>query len=103
MDKDRVKRVDQAMTDWREDVKAHYIDMSAQPLPKPSGECVNCHQRPATQFWVGEGGALAYVRGHYESWCEPCVLQAQLDYAKERAEAIPGLERELAELDTTEC
>ena len=71
----------------------------AQPLPEPSGDCANCGQRPATQFWVGEGGMLAYTHGHYQSWCEPCVLQAQLDYARERAEAIPDLERQLAALD----
>jgi hypothetical protein len=102
MDNDRVKRIDQAMTDWREDVKTHYIDVPVQPRPKPSGECANCHKRPATQFWTGEGGSLAFSHGMYQSWCLPCVLRAQLEYAKERAEAIPELERELAELDTVE-
>ncbi len=76
--------------------ETHYIDIPAQPLPKPSGECVNCHQRPATALWIGEGGSLAFAHGHYQSWCEPCVLRAQLNYAKERAKAIPELERELA-------
>ena len=72
-----------------------YIEIPMRPLPKPSGTCSNCHERPATEFWVGEGGSLAYVHGQYESWCKPCVLQAQLDYAKERAGAIPDLERKL--------
>lgn len=73
-----------------------YVDVPAQPLPEPSGECVNCHQRPATMFWIGEEGLLAFSHGYHESWCELCVLRAQLDCAKERAEAIPELERELA-------
>ncbi len=76
-----------------------YANIPAQPLPEPSGECSNCHQRPATVFWTGEGGSLAFVHGCYESWCKPCTLKAQLDYARERAAAIPELERELAAHD----
>ncbi len=63
--------------------------------PEPSGDCVQCQQRRATGLWVGEGGSLGLVHGQYQSWCTPCILQAQLEHAKERSEAIPGLEREL--------
>jgi hypothetical protein len=65
-------------------------------FPEPSGDCANCHQRPATERWTSEGGTLALVHGGIEFWCKPCCLQAQLDYARERAAAIPELERELA-------
>lgn len=57
--------------------------------------CANCLKRLGTQKWVGDGGAAAFVHGWYVMWCEVCVLEAQLVYAKERAAAIPLLEAEL--------
>ena len=62
--------------------------------------CQHCGQRPATRVWVGKGGLLAYVHGAVANWCERCVVAAQLDYARERAAAVPELIRRLAELDT---
>ncbi len=76
------------------------LEDTDQPLfPQPSGDCANCHQRPATELWIGEGGTLALVHGHYEFWCKFCCLQFALNYARERAAAIPELERELAALN----
>lgn len=48
--------------------------------------------------WVGDGGVLAMTRGWASKWCEICCLEAQLKHAKERAEAIPTMEKRLAEL-----
>ncbi len=79
-----------------------YIDVPAQALPQPSGDCRNCGQRPATELWIGDGGSLAFVHGHYQPWCKPCTLQVQLDHARKRAKAIPELERELAVLIVVE-
>lgn len=58
--------------------------------------CGNCQQRPATKIWTGDGGSLAYIHGFYSRWCEQCVLEAQLVYARQQAERIPELERQLA-------
>ena len=82
------------------DVKVHSIDVPSQPFPEPSGDCANCHNRPATERWIGDGGSLALSHGHYQFWCKPCCLQVMLDHARERAAAIPDLECELAVLGT---
>jgi hypothetical protein len=34
----------------------------------------------------------------YERWCEICILEAQLEYARERATKIPEMEKRLEEL-----
>jgi hypothetical protein len=64
--------------------------------------CQNCGKRPATENWVGEGGTLAYVHGHYQRWCERCCIEAQLDNARKAAERIPELEKRLEELKCKE-
>lgn len=57
--------------------------------------CANCQERPGTEIWVSEGGVLAFVHGMSQKWCKPCVLRAQLEYAREAAGRIPQLELEL--------
>lgn len=44
------------------------------------------------------GGVMGFVHGMYSRWCKICCLEAQLGYAKEIAEQIPSLEKELEEL-----
>lgn len=65
----------------------------ADPQPEL---CTNCHQRLGTLAWIGDGGTLAWVHGCGTWWCPPCVLEAQLAYALQRAADIPRLQRELA-------
>ena len=60
--------------------------------------CENCGIRPGTVQWVGEGGMLAVTHGWYSMWCERCVLEAQLAYARRRAAEIPELTKKLAAL-----
>lgn len=60
--------------------------------------CVNCKIRESTLDWVGEGGALAYVHGMSQPWCDRCAVEAQLAYVRKQAEQIPVLERRLKEL-----
>ena len=74
------------------------ITVDSQPIEEPSGDCRNCGKRLATVRWIGEGGSLALSHGHWASWCEQCALERQLEYAKERAESIPDLERRLKRL-----
>lgn len=61
--------------------------------------CKNCKLRPATGLWVGEGGVWAYIHGASVPWCEHCMVEAKLKYAREQASHIGDLERRLAELD----
>lgn len=70
-------------------------DRSRNDSPIARTRCRHCHRRPATTMWVGSAGSLAFVHGLYEWWCQPCVLQAQLDHARDMAKKIPMLEREL--------
>jgi hypothetical protein len=62
---------------------------------EPPQLCTVCNLRPGTEIWVGEGGAMAYVHGHYSMRCEICVLEEMLSYARARAAAIPQLEEDL--------
>ena len=61
--------------------------------------CSNCHAHTGTEKWVGEFDSVTVARtGWHQIWCKRCVLVAQLEHAKQRAAAIPDLERQLAEL-----
>lgn len=66
--------------------------------PESLGICRNCGQREATIKWVGDGGSLGFVHGHWVPWCERCMVEAQLRYARERAADIPDLEARLETL-----
>lgn len=57
--------------------------------------CPNCGKRPGTVRW---GDALAVTHGFTQMWCEVCAVTAQLNFARERAAAIPELEARLVEL-----
>lgn len=67
-------------------------------IPQPSGPCQKCNQRPATAFWTGSEGAIGFVHGFYQQWCEVCCLEESLKYAREQAARIPELEDQLAKL-----
>lgn len=54
--------------------------------------CANCEKHPASVQWVGEGGVLDFVHGHYSWWCSCCALRAQLAFARKQARRIAGLE-----------
>jgi hypothetical protein len=58
--------------------------------------CAKCGEREATRIWTES--ALAHVHGMSERRCEQCVVEAQLEFCRKRAEAIPELERRLREL-----
>ena len=62
--------------------------------------CENCGHREATVRWAGDSDSLSIARNpqHLTDWCERCCIEAQLEYARERAKAIPALERRLREL-----
>ena len=70
-------------------------DRVAGPL---TGTCERCGTRPASQWWVGEGGALAFVHGQYATWCERCCVEEQLRHARDAATHIEELEARLQEL-----
>jgi len=65
-------------------------------LPTPfraDGLCPRCEKRPATT----DIGPVADWRYRTPS-CEQCVVEEQLEHARERRDAIPELEARLAEL-----
>lgn len=66
-------------------------------LEQPSGTCTNCHQRPATAWWSPEG-VLGFVHGNRAAWCRVCVVETQLQHAREQAARIPELEAQLQQL-----
>jgi hypothetical protein len=66
--------------------------------PKDYGICRNCNERAAIGKWVGNGSVMDLVHGNYTYWCEPCMLRAQIEHAREAAERLPELEARLAKL-----
>ena len=63
--------------------------------------CENCGEREATSWWIGHGSLMDFAHGAGEPWCEQCIVEAQLEYARMQAERIPELERKLAELKSS--
>ncbi|HXJ92646.1 MAG TPA: hypothetical protein VMT20_07160 [Terriglobia bacterium] len=60
--------------------------------------CENCRVREATNRFGEDLSAIDWVHGNYGSpWCEVCILERQLEYARERAAEVPGLEAKLAQ------
>ena len=60
--------------------------------------CANCgKERPTSTFLPDGGGAMAWTHGMSAEWCKVCIVEKQLKHARERADAIPGLEQELME------
>jgi hypothetical protein len=62
----------------------------------PGDICARCLTRQGTEIWTE--GTMAYIHGAYQMYCKVCVLTCQIQHAKERAAAIPEMERELEEL-----
>ena len=56
--------------------------------------CQKCNSRPATDNWAPDG-VMGYIHGAYARWCHRCVVEAQLDHARDAAKRIPALERKL--------
>ena len=71
-----------------------FQDPHGQQVVEPK-VCQNCGaDRPLRDF--AEGGTMAWVHGVYARWCEVCILTRMLEFARERAAAIPELEKKLA-------
>ena len=65
-------------------------------MRKIEGLCENCHERPATLIWVGEGGSLAMSRDYMQSvWCKKCALTEQIAYAEVAVSRLETLKRKL--------
>jgi len=61
-------------------------------------KCANCDKHEGTETWIDHGSTLDLIHGLYEKWCKCCCIKVQLEYAKERAAAIPDLEKKLSEI-----
>lgn len=66
--------------------------------------CQNCLKREGTEIWLGTMSVYEAVRDieGLPKWCELCVAEAQLSYARASAAKIPDLERKVAELFVAE-
>lgn len=70
---------------------------ATDPLAIPANAiCTFCHERTASSWW--SEGTIALVHGARWLICEQCVLEKQLEHARERAAAIPELEAKLKAL-----
>ncbi len=60
--------------------------------------CENCNDHQAVGWWTGDGGVLAISRFYMQfAWCKCCMLNAQVEHARERAAGLASLEQKLAE------
>ena len=67
-----------------------------ETVPGGPVRCASCGKREGTIRW---GDMLALTHGWVQMWCEHCAVTKQLEYARERAAAIPELEARLSALD----
>lgn len=63
---------------------------------KVTGKCFKC-RGPATEMFGH--GPLDFIHGCAQPICERCLLIIQIEHARERAAALPELERRLAALE----
>jgi hypothetical protein len=56
-------------------------------------KCQKCKVREGTETYVDD--MMSFVHGWSQQWCNYCVITTQLAYAREQAERIPILEKEL--------
>jgi hypothetical protein len=62
--------------------------------------CSKCGERLATQRFSEHASAMSIAHGELgDPWCEHCIVSRQLEYARDRATAIPRLEARLAALE----
>lgn len=85
------------MSERKDSEKGAVRNSMPRTKPKPAF-CQNCGLRPPTNRYSETGGALAFNHGFFAWWCEECILERQIAYAKERAMALPGLEKRLKDL-----
>lgn len=62
----------------------------------PSGTCMQCKRRPATEVWAC--CTMSAVHGQYEYRCEICVLSEQIRHALAVAETLAEKQAQLAQL-----
>ena len=79
-------------------VPENEVTMGPFDGPPRGKTCQRCNERPADEWWTGEGGILAANHGYYAAWCMRCIVTEQLRYAREAAATIPDLEKKLADL-----
>jgi len=70
-------------------------------MTDPEGNCNNCEKRPATEWWIVEGG-LDAIHGGGIPWCKICCLTTAIESLSEKVERIPEMQEELDELLTQE-
>src|SRR5271155_2198870 len=64
-----------------------HVDETADPW-HPSGPCRHCGVREATQWYVADGGMMAFVHGCGQAWCESCIVAEQIAYCEKEAVRI---------------
>ena len=64
-------------------------------------KCQKCGNREGTEIWC-EYGVLGWTHGMGQHWCEICVLEEQLEFARKAVERIPEMTKRLEELKRAE-
>ncbi len=64
-------------------------------------KCDNCHEREAKGLWGGtlDGINVARMMSTLPSWCELCMVRAQVEHMSKIAAELPERQKRLAELE----
>jgi len=59
--------------------------------------CENCGEREGVDNWVGTASEMEIATGRVKpvKWCRICVLEAQIEHAKEGASHLPSWRAQL--------
>jgi hypothetical protein len=60
--------------------------------------CSKCKTGKATTWWTGDEGVMGFIHGMGVPYCDRCVTEEQLEYARKIAATIPTLEAKLKSL-----
>lgn len=77
--------------------------MNGFDIPKGT-LCAKSCGREAVSWYGDVISAMDMAHGHFgEPWCEQCIVERQLEYARERADGIPHLEEKLDDIKKKEA
>jgi len=66
--------------------------------------CAKSCGREADEYFGEDLNAMNIIHGeHGQPWCNHCILSRQLEYAEERANAIPNLKQRIIDLEFGEA
>lgn len=61
--------------------------------------CAKCKELEGAEAFVPDSPVFLWAHGQYVMWCKKCCVEAAIEHIKEGILKLPGLEKELEELN----